>query len=109
LHAAATFAEARALLEALGARPALARAEALAVRLAAPAPAPMREALPFGLTVREAEVLRLMAEGLGNAGIADRLSLSRRTVEQHLRNAYDTLGVDNRAAATRLAVERGLA
>jgi DNA-binding CsgD family transcriptional regulator len=107
-NAAAMLAEVRAILQPLGAKPALARADALVEHLAAPA-APSRETLPFGLTAREAEVLRLVAQGLGNADIADRLSLSRRTVEQHLRNAYDKLEVENRAAATRLAVERGLA
>ena len=71
------------------------------------APAPI--GLPFGLTGREAEVLRLVARGLSNSAIADRLSLSRRTVEQHLRHAYDKLGVDNRTAAVRAVVERGLA
>ena len=50
-----------------------------------------------------------VAHGLSNVAIAERLSLSRRTVEQHLRAVYDKLGVDNRTAATRLAVERGLA
>ncbi len=54
-------------------------------------------------------MLRLVAQGLGNLDIADRLSLSRRTVEQHLRSVYNKLGVDNRAAASRTAVERGLA
>jgi DNA-binding CsgD family transcriptional regulator len=71
------------------------------------APAPI--GLPFGLTGREVEVLRLVARGLSNSAIADRLSLSRRTVEQHLRNAYDKLGVDNRTAAVRAVVEHGLA
>lgn len=63
---------------------------------------------PFGLTTREAEILRLVAQGRGNFDIADRLSLSRRTVEQHLRSVYDKLGVENRTAG-RAAIERGLA
>jgi DNA-binding CsgD family transcriptional regulator len=104
------LAEARAILVPLEAQPALARAETLAARLAAPAPAaPVPTALPFGLTAREAEILKLVAAGLGNVAIADRLSLSRRTVEQHLRSVYDKLGVENRTAAARVAVERGLA
>ena len=68
-----------------------------------------RTTYPFGLTAREVEVLRLVAEGLTDAQAADRLSLSPRTVGQHLRSVYNKLGVENRAAATRLAVERGLA
>jgi DNA-binding CsgD family transcriptional regulator len=104
-------AEARALLVPLGANPAIAHADGLAVRLIAAAGAARtpREASPFGLTPREAEVLGLVARGLHNQDIADRLSLSRRTVEQHLRSAYDKLDVHNRAAATRRAIEHGLA
>ncbi|MGN6564825.1 MAG: response regulator transcription factor, partial [Thermomicrobiales bacterium] len=105
--AQAVLSEARAILEPLTARPALARAVALAERLATRAPASAAAVAPFRLTARETEVLRLLAQGLPNATIADRLSLSRRTVEQHLRSVYDKLGVDNRAAATRVAVERG--
>jgi DNA-binding NarL/FixJ family response regulator len=41
--------------------------------------------------------------------VADRLSLSPRTVSQHLRSIYNKLGVNSRAAATRFAVEHGLA
>jgi len=64
---------------------------------------------PAGLTAREAEVLRLVSLGLTDAQVADRLALSPRTVGQHLRSVYNKLGVDNRTAAARLAVERGLA
>jgi DNA-binding CsgD family transcriptional regulator len=102
--ATAALAETRALLEPLEAKLALARADALA----APASAALT-AKRFGLTAREAEVLRLVAGGLTDAQVADLLSLSRRTVEQHLRSVYNKLGVENRTAATRLAVERGLA
>ncbi len=62
-----------------------------------------------GLSMREVEVLRLVAAGLTDAQVAERLFLSPRTVGQHLRSVYNKLGVDNRAAATRFAVERGLA
>ena len=101
------LAEAQSILAKLGAKPALARAEAIATHLdahpVAQAAAPTR---PFGLSTREAEVLQLVAQGLSNVSIADRLSLSHRTIEQHLRSIYDKLGVENRAAATRIAVEQ---
>jgi len=97
------LAEARAILAPLEARPALARADALAARLAAPAPA-----YPAGLTAREVEVLRLVAEGLPNSAVAARLFLAPRTVNSHLTSIYTKLGVDNRAAATRFALEHDL-
>jgi DNA-binding NarL/FixJ family response regulator len=61
------------------------------------------------LSVRELEVLRLVAEALTDAQVAERLSLSPRTVGQHLRSIYNKLGVNSRAAATRFAFEHGLA
>ena len=99
--------EARALLTPLEARPALARADALAARLATD-PAPTIPALPFGLSAREAEVLRLVAEGLTNAQVADRLFVTPRTVNAHLTAVYGKLGVANRAAAIRRALDHGL-
>jgi DNA-binding CsgD family transcriptional regulator len=60
------------------------------------------------LTPREVEVLRLVAAGLTAPQVAERLSLSRRTVENHLRSIYGKLSVSTRAAATRIAVEHGL-
>jgi DNA-binding NarL/FixJ family response regulator len=51
------------------------------------------------LTRREREVLALLTEGLGNADIAERLSLSEKTVRNHLSNLFDKLGVWTRAQA----------
>jgi DNA-binding CsgD family transcriptional regulator/tetratricopeptide (TPR) repeat protein len=65
--------------------------------------------LPAGLSPREAEVLRLVALGRSNRAIADELSLSAKTIENHLTNVYGKLGVDNRAAATAFAVRHDLA
>jgi len=63
---------------------------------------------PAGLSRREVEVLRLVAAGLTDAQIADRLVLSTRTVSTHLRSIYNKLGVNSRSAATRFAVEHHL-
>jgi predicted ATPase/DNA-binding CsgD family transcriptional regulator len=65
-------------------------------------------AYPAGLTRREAEVLRLVAAGLSNAELADRLSVSINTVESHLRAIYGKIGVTRRSAATRFALEHNL-
>jgi ATP/maltotriose-dependent transcriptional regulator MalT len=51
------------------------------------------------LTPREIEILRLVSEGLTDAGIAERLVLSKHTVHRHLQNAYARLGCSSRAAA----------
>jgi len=61
------------------------------------------------LTARQAEVLRLLARGWTDAQIADELFLSRRTVHAHLREIFRKLGVSHRSAATRYAIEHGLA
>ena len=52
-----------------------------------------------GLDSPEIDVLRLVADGLNNTEIADRLVLSPRTVHAHLRSIFDKLGVNSRTAA----------
>jgi len=64
--------------------------------------------LPGNLTARQAEVLRLLADGLTNREIAARLYLSPGTVERHLATIYRKLGLGGRVDAARYAVERGL-
>lgn len=59
-------------------------------------------------TDRELDTLRLMAQGLTNRAIAARLHVSEATVKTHLVHAFDKLGVRDRAAAVRVAYERGL-
>jgi DNA-binding CsgD family transcriptional regulator len=60
------------------------------------------------LSQREAEVLRLVATGLTDAEVAERLFIARRTVNTHLTAIYTKLGVNSRVAATLFAVEHGL-
>jgi DNA-binding CsgD family transcriptional regulator len=67
------------------------------------------ESYPAGLSVREAEVLRLVAQGMTSALVAEELFISPNTVNRHLSSIYGKLGVNSRAAATRFAVEHGLA
>jgi len=61
-----------------------------------------------GLTPRERDVLRLLAEGLSSAMIAERLVISLATVNTHVRTIYSKLGVSSRSAATRYAIEHHL-
>jgi predicted ATPase/DNA-binding CsgD family transcriptional regulator len=88
--------------------------DALAEAAEDPAPFPVTEArkasptYPSGLTAREVEVLRLVAEGLSNPEVAALLVLSPRTVGQHLGSIYNKLGVRSRTAAARFAVEHRL-
>jgi DNA-binding NarL/FixJ family response regulator len=64
---------------------------------------------PARLTARQAEVLRLVAEGKTDRQIAGELVLSEKTVGRHLENIFARLGVSSRAAATTVAVRQGLA
>ena len=59
------------------------------------------------LSPREREVLTLLADGLGNAQIAQRLSISEKTVRNHVSNLFDKLGVWTRAQAIVFAMNRG--
>jgi ATP/maltotriose-dependent transcriptional regulator MalT len=61
-----------------------------------------------GLTARELEVLRLVAEGLNNQHIGERLFLSEHTVHRHVANIFTKLSVSSRAAAVAQAARRGL-
>jgi len=63
---------------------------------------------PNGLTAREVEVLRLVAQGLTNEHVAERLVISPRTVDTHLTSIYSKIGVSSRSAATRYAMEHHL-
>ncbi|HYH12484.1 MAG TPA: AAA family ATPase [Thermomicrobiales bacterium] len=97
--------DARDICEPLDAAPTLAGIDVLLRELDT---ATLSQRLPAGLTAREVEVLRLVASGLTDAEIADRLSISPRTVGQHLRSTYNKLDVRSRTEATRFAIEHGL-
>lgn len=88
------------------------RAEAVLQRLAEPAAdsavAAAGSPLPDGLTVREAEVLRLLATGRTNREIADDLVLSTRTVDHHLAAIYRKVGAKRRGDAIAYALHHGL-
>ncbi|WP_226832057.1 response regulator transcription factor [Brachybacterium sp. FME24] len=60
------------------------------------------------LSAREAEVLRLVADGCTNRAVASRLGIGEATVKTHLMHVYEKLGVGDRAAAVRTAWELGL-
>ena len=87
--------------------------QALAARGQKPTPSSAATAAPptypAGLTAREVEVLRLLASGLTDLQIAEKLVLSPRTVHAHTSSIYSKLGVNSRSAATRYAIEHQLA
>ena len=61
-----------------------------------------------GLTVREIEILKLVANGMANKQIAFRLKISEKTVRNHVSNMYEKLGIYDRAQAVLYAVRKGL-
>jgi predicted ATPase/DNA-binding CsgD family transcriptional regulator len=87
--------------------------QALAAKGQKPTPMPTTTAspptYPDGLTAREVEVLRLLAGGLTDIQIAEKLVLSPRTVHAHISSIYNKLGVTSRSTATRYAMEHHLA
>ncbi len=98
--AAASFDAARSRFEELGAQ--------LDLRHLHDVTAPRPSTLPAGLTEREAEVLRLVAEGLTNKQMAQRLHLSEKTVSRHLSNIFAKIDVTSRSGATAYAFEHDL-
>jgi DNA-binding NarL/FixJ family response regulator len=69
---------------------------------------PRQRDYPAGLTGREVEVLRLLARGLANKEIAQRLFISAKTVGNHIEHIYTKIGATNRATASLFAQRHGL-
>jgi HD-GYP domain-containing protein (c-di-GMP phosphodiesterase class II) len=80
-----------------------------AVLLAAGHRASRRTPWPAGLTNREVEVLRLIAQGRSNREIAAELYIAEKTAGNHVERVYAKLGVNNRTQASLAAIDRGLA
>lgn len=72
---------------------------------ASPTPA---QPYPAGLTEREVGVLRLISQGLTDAQVAEKLVISTRTVNSHLRSIYGKIGVNTRTSAARFAADNKL-
>jgi len=86
------------------------RAQTLDEAMAVFAPPPREKATSaFGLSKREHEVLRLLAQGHTNRAIADQLFIAEATVKVHVTAIFTKLGVNSRAAATAMAIHNGLA
>jgi DNA-binding NarL/FixJ family response regulator len=71
-------------------------------------PPPASRLLPLPLTPREVEVLRLLAQGLDNTAIARALTVTRRTVQNHVSSIYGKLMVRTRTEAALFAIRQGL-
>jgi len=105
---ASTAGEAAARLRAEARAGRLDAGAAEAVLSAAGHPATRRPARPADLTGREIEVLQLVARGLSNKEIAERLVISRKTVGHHVEHIYAKTGTANRALASLFAANHGL-
>lgn len=91
---------ARDVFRQLGAAPDLARVEALSQKKSPTLASP--------LTTREVQVLKLVARGMTNRGIAGKLGISEKTVARHLSNIFNKLDLSSRAAATAYAYQHEL-
>ena len=63
--------------------------------------------LTIALSGREIEIIELVAEGLTNQEIADRLTISKRTVDNHVSNVFTKTGSKNRVALLNWAMDNG--
>jgi DNA-binding CsgD family transcriptional regulator len=109
VRARALFEQAQALFEELGLQDEAQALREQQERLPGKSPSRKTHPLPAGLSAREVEVLCLIAAGKSNRQIADELTLSERTVANHLAHIFNKTGTDNRAAAAAFAIRQGLA
>ena len=106
-EAAAEARKASINFERLGARPLADRARRL-LRDLGERLSPPHRAITRDLSEREMQVVGLVAAGLSNKQIADRLYISPRTVTTHLQHVYQRVGLASRTALIRWALDRGL-
>ena len=99
--------ESLAVAQELGMLPLIQRIEACKERLESQ-PGDTPATYPDGLTQREVEVLRLLAQGRSNSQISEELVVAEGTTRRHVANIYEKIGVANRAEATRYALREGL-
>jgi predicted ATPase/serine/threonine protein kinase/DNA-binding CsgD family transcriptional regulator len=106
----AAWAEGRSMSpeQALAAQSSIATPQPSSTKLSLTSPVKPSPAYPDGLTAREVEVLRLLAQGMTDAQIAEQLVISPRTVNNHLTSIYQKIQVSSRSAATRYAVDQQL-
>jgi len=107
---AAAWTEGRTMTpeQALAAKAPVTLPQSLSAKQSSIPPAKPTATYPDGLTAREVEVLRLLAQGLTDAQIAEQLVISPRTVNNHLTSIYQKIQVSSRSAATRYAVDQHL-
>jgi DNA-binding NarL/FixJ family response regulator len=95
------LAASREVFKKWGAAPDLAMVDRLSIKESGPATTP--------LSVRELEVLKLVAAGQTNRRIAEKLNISEKTVARHLGNIFNKLDLASRTAATAYAFQNGVA
>ena len=104
--------EALATFDGLGAQAAAAaarrRMKEAGIRAIPRGPRAATRAAPAGLTAREQEVLALLADGLADREISERLVISERTVHHHVSAVLSKIGVSSRTAAAREAARMGI-